>query len=297
MGRASQSPAASTLMPHNPEWTDPYLWPAEDGEHSDVLRNRYGIRDPDQLALREYRETALRWIEIEQGRADIPATGDAAEWRAIHRHLFSNVYDWAGQFRTVRLYKGELEFANPSDIEDYLVEATAEIGEIDWSALDQNQFIDRAARAHMLLNFTHPFREGNGRSGKLFLERQIAAAQWALDYSLVETEEWNWASMWSRDTDGRKPTDHRVLLGVFRRITIPRADPTAPAVLDPTNHRDLAIILDNIRTQTTGAHIGDAIDAAGLTHGPHSGLQPTTDASTTHGTAVSQNAPDVSLDP
>ncbi|MEU2102315.1 hypothetical protein [Nocardia sp. NPDC019255] len=117
-----------------------------------------------------------------------------------------------------------------------------------------------------------------------------------MDYSLVETGEWNWAGMWSRDTGGRKPTSHRVLLGVFRRITIPRADPTAPAVLNPTNHRDLAIILDNIRTQTTGAHIGDAIDAAGLTHSPRSGVQTTAGASTTYGAAVSQNAPDVSLD-
>ncbi|MEW1734384.1 hypothetical protein AB0346_00340 [Nocardia beijingensis] len=81
------------------------------------------------------------------------------------------------------------------------------------------------------------------------------------------------------------------MLGVFLRITIPRADPTAPAVLDPTIHRDLAII----RTQTTGAHIGDAIDAAGLTHGPRYGVQPSTDASTTHSAAVSQSAPEVGL--
>ncbi|WP_280311155.1 Fic/DOC family protein [Nocardia abscessus] len=194
-------------MPDTPEWTDPYLWPAEDGVHSDVLRNRYGLRDPEQLALREYRETALRSIEIKQGRADIPATGDAAEWCAIHRHLFSNVYDWAGQFRTVRLFKGEnFEFASPSMLEDYLTEVSAEIRETDWSALNLNQFIDRAARTHMLLNFAHPFREGNGRSEKLFLDRQISSARYELDYSQVDMKDWNWAGMWSRDTGGRKPT-------------------------------------------------------------------------------------------
>ncbi|MBF6341308.1 Fic family protein [Nocardia abscessus] len=283
-------------MPHTPGWTDPYLWPAEGGAPSDVLRNRYGIRDPDQLAAREYRETTLRSIEIEQGRADIPATGDAAEWRAIHRHLFSNVYDWAGQFRTVRLYKGEFEFASPSYFEDYLAEVSAEIREIDWAALDQNQFIDRAARTHMLLNFIHPFREGNGRSEKLFLDRQISGARWELDYSHVDTEEWNWAGMWSRDTHGRKPTDHRVLIGVFRRITVPRADPATPTMLDPTNYRDLAIILGNIRAQTAGTHIGDAIDAAGLTGALGSDLPPTTGAPTTHGTPTPPNAPEIELD-
>ncbi|MGY2119537.1 Fic/DOC family protein [Nocardia gipuzkoensis] len=284
-------------MPDTPEWTDPYLWPAEDGVPSDVLRNRYGLRDPEQLALREYRETALRSIEIEQGRADIPATGDAAEWCAIHRHLFSNVYDWAGQLRTVRLFKGEnFEFASPSMLEDYLAEVSAEIREIDWSVLNLNQFIDRAARTHMLLNFAHPFREGNGRSEKLFLDRQISSARYELDYSQVDTKDWNWAGMWSRDTSGRKPTDHRVLLGIFRRITVPRTDPTAPAVLDPTNHRDLNIILANIRTQTTGTHIGEAIDAAGLTGGLQSSLHPAADAPTTHDARVSQNSPDVGLD-
>ncbi|MEU2043687.1 Fic/DOC family protein [Nocardia niwae] len=283
-------------MPPNPEWTDPYLWPAEDGAHSEVLRNRYGIRDPEQLAAREYRETTLRSIEIEQGRADIPATSDAAEWRAIHRHLFANVYDWAGQFRTVRLYKGELEFASPSNFDDYLAEVSAEIREVDWASLNQNQFIDRAARTHMLLNFIHPFREGNGRSEKLFLDRQISDAQWELDYSRVEAKEWNWAGMWSRDTNGRRPTDHRVLLGVFRRITVPRADLVTPRALDPTNYRDLDIILGNIRAQTAGAHIGDAIEAAGLTSSRASDLPPTTSASPTRDTITAQNAPDVELD-
>ncbi|MBF6341624.1 Fic family protein [Nocardia abscessus] len=216
-------------MPDTPEWADPYLWPAEDGVRSDVLRNRYGIRDPEQLAAREYRETALRSIEIEQGRADIPATGDAAEWCAIHRHLFSNIYDWAGEFRTVRLFKGEnFEFASPSVLEDYLTEASAEIREIDWPGLDLDQFVDRAARSHMLLNFAHPFREGNGRSEKLFLDRQVVSGRYELDYSQVTTKEWNWAGMWSRDTGGRKPTDHRVLLGVFRRITSRAPTPPRP---------------------------------------------------------------------
>ncbi|WP_051407333.1 Fic family protein [Nocardia sp. CNY236] len=252
-------------MSEPPQWRDPYLWPAP---HDTVLRNRYGLKDPDQLKRREYRETLLRETEIRQGRADIPTTGTAEEWRAIHLHLFSNVYPWAGEYRTVRLFKSGLEFAAPSGLEQILADTTGEISQIDWSALDLNGFIDRAARAHMLLNYAHPFREGNGRSEKIFLDRQIASARYELDYTQVTTHEWNTAAVWSlsHKSHGQKPTDHRDLLGVFRRITVPRSNPSATEKpLDPTIHRDLNTILATIREQVSGSSIGDAIDAAGLT--------------------------------
>ncbi|MFD8249731.1 hypothetical protein [Nocardia sp. NPDC059691] len=76
---------------HDTLW-QAYLWPSDAGEM--MLRNRYGLHNEAELARREHRETTKRELEIRTGKVDIPVTGDLAEWRAIHAHLFGNVYDW-----------------------------------------------------------------------------------------------------------------------------------------------------------------------------------------------------------
>ena len=81
---------------------DSYLW--EPG--GTVLRNLYGERDGTALARREYRETGRRLDELVTGRVDVPRTYDSDHLRAIHRHLFGRVYEWAGEYRTVGVAKG-----------------------------------------------------------------------------------------------------------------------------------------------------------------------------------------------
>lgn len=79
---------------------DPYVWPG-----SDVLRNRLGIRDAADLNVTERR------LVLQRAREGVP-TGhfDLAHLRAIHRHLFQDVYDWAGEIRTVEIRKGGSQF-------------------------------------------------------------------------------------------------------------------------------------------------------------------------------------------
>ncbi|WP_350279871.1 hypothetical protein [Kribbella sp. HUAS MG21] len=81
---------------------DPYAYPPP---HQDTLQNKFGERDKDTLKGLEYAATAERQRQLESGEADVPRTYDAAHVQAIHAHLFQDVYEWAGQRRTVELSK------------------------------------------------------------------------------------------------------------------------------------------------------------------------------------------------
>lgn len=74
--------------------------------HSDTLRNLFDERDPRVLGRLEYAETFERQRELLAGEVAIARTYDAQHVRAIHRHLFQDVYPWAGEYRTVEMFKG-----------------------------------------------------------------------------------------------------------------------------------------------------------------------------------------------
>ena len=83
---------------------DSYFW--EPG--GPVLRNLYGLRDGADLSRREYAETNAQQFDIERGAISIPRTYDAEHLRTIHRELFKNVYEWAGEYRSVGMFKPAL---------------------------------------------------------------------------------------------------------------------------------------------------------------------------------------------
>jgi cell filamentation protein len=80
--------------------SDPYVYPG-----TSVLRNRLGVTDPDFLDKQE------RALVVLRSRRGIPrGTFDLTHLRAIHRHLFQDIYDWAGELRTVEISKGRQQF-------------------------------------------------------------------------------------------------------------------------------------------------------------------------------------------
>lgn len=233
-----------------PGW-DAYLWPSDE-PGATVLRNKFGLRNRAELTAREYAETSIRQLEIEQGRIDLPRTGDADEWRAIHRHLFGNVYDWAGDFRDIDMNKGGQPFLSHRHLDIHVHETCTRIQRVDWPNLDRAQFVDHAARAYMQLNFAHPFREGNGRAARIFLSRLTTPARYDIDYELVDADHWNNAA---RQTMGESeytmPTDHLPLVAVFDTATIDRDDPNPPAppTTEPALARDVARVRTALRAQ------------------------------------------------
>lgn len=85
------------MMGRHYEWDD-YFWPG-----TRVLVNKFGITDPGALRRVEYLFAARRQWEITDGKVVIPATFGAEHLRAVYAHLFGDVYEWAGQWRTVQM--------------------------------------------------------------------------------------------------------------------------------------------------------------------------------------------------
>jgi cell filamentation protein len=149
---------------------DPYVYP---GTHT--LRNRYGVRDPAALSRLEATFTAGRLAEL--GERPIAGVYDLAHLQALHRHVFGDVYAWAGEIRSVAIAKGDL-FALPEHIASYLGGVLAQLpGEQHLRGLDREAFIDRLTHYLAEINATHPFREGNGRTQRAFVQQGVRAVR------------------------------------------------------------------------------------------------------------------------
>jgi cell filamentation protein len=108
-------------------------------------------------------------------------------YRSIHRHLFQDVYRWAGRFRTVRTHKGTSTFCYPEYIENEMRQLFDGLKQADYLAhLSANGFASRVAHFLATLNAIHPFREGNGRTQNIFLGLLAARAGHALELTWLD---------------------------------------------------------------------------------------------------------------
>lgn len=140
--------------------SDPLCYPG-----TAVLRNLLGIEDPAELDEFE--------LALFLTRADEPFSAgvlDYAHYRALHRHLFQDVYAWAGEVRTIRIGKGGNWFCYPEYIDQEMRRIFNELAAkkllVD---LPVAEFADGAAHVLAEINAVHPFREGNGRTQLTFL--------------------------------------------------------------------------------------------------------------------------------
>jgi cell filamentation protein len=134
---------------------DPYCYPG-----STILKNRANIREQVALDVFEH-EAALQRAEepYPAGRLTV------SHYRAIHRHLFQDVYAWAGRFRTVRISKGGSMFCYPEHIAAEMRRIFGALRQQRYlSGLAADEFAQKAAHFLAELNAIHPFREGNGRT-------------------------------------------------------------------------------------------------------------------------------------
>jgi len=139
---------------------DPYLY-----RTGGTLKNRLGLRDSVALERFELEMTGLRSLEpLPVG----PLT--AAHYRRLHRHLFQDVYAWAGRYRTVRMSKGAAVFCFPEHVPAAM---DALFAGLRARPPVRQGFAGRAAEILAELNAIHPFRDGNGRA-QLTLLRQMA---------------------------------------------------------------------------------------------------------------------------
>ncbi|MCL2091811.1 MAG: Fic family protein [Micrococcales bacterium] len=186
-----------------------------------TLRNLFEERDARVLKRLEYVETAERQRELLAGEASVEATYDAAHVRAVHRHLFGDVYEWAGQYRTVAITKGTPGgFAATDQIDRYLADVHRLACQTAWWALDRDEVAEQAAAVFAYLNHAHPFREGNGRTAKVFMTYLVRQSRFALDFTRVSPQEWNAASRDSGPDLGSYDPVPDSLVPVFARLVV-----------------------------------------------------------------------------
>ena len=147
-----------------------------------VLENKLGIENGTELAYAEERMSKQRAMELfDSGLLNSLAPGTYESLATIHRHLFGDVYGFAGKMRNVDISKGSFRFA----LVLYLADAVARI-----EAMPQSTF-DEIIEKYVEMNVAHPFREGNGRAMRIWLDAMLKAEIGrVVDWSLVDREDY-----------------------------------------------------------------------------------------------------------
>ncbi|WP_270845464.1 protein adenylyltransferase Fic [Thomasclavelia ramosa] len=147
-----------------------------------VLENKLGITNSADLAREEEKISKRKAVELfESGLLDTLEVGKFSTLKAIHRCLFEDIYDFAGEIRTVNISKGNFRFAPLM----YLEVALQNIDKMPQSTFDE--IIEK----YVEMNIAHPFREGNGRSTRIWLDlilkKEIGQV---VDWSMVGKEDY-----------------------------------------------------------------------------------------------------------
>ena len=147
-----------------------------------ALENKLGIKSSAELAREEERISKKKAVELfENGMLEKLEAGKFQTLCEIHKYLFDDIYDFAGKIRTVNLSKGNFRFAP-------LMYLETAIKNVD--KMPQNTF-DEIVEKYVEMNIVHPFREGNGRSMRIWLDmmlkKQIGQG---VDWSKIEKEDY-----------------------------------------------------------------------------------------------------------
>lgn len=163
----------------------------QDGQYcfpgSDVLINKLWIIDRDTLEAAEIELTQVRIDQFEPDFDDLSLSA----LRTIHFHLFQDLYDWAGELRTVDISKGGTRFANFGRIEPEADKLFRQLAQEDYLVgLPRDLFVARLAHYYSELNVIHPFRDGNGRAQRLLFEVISINAGFELRWEPIGQTEW-----------------------------------------------------------------------------------------------------------
>ncbi|MCZ2158937.1 BID domain-containing T4SS effector [Bartonella sp. 220] len=171
-----------------------YMYPK-----SKTLKNKYGIKDLDAFTARCAHDSAKAMINLRE--EPLPEIFDSAYLCSLHKCLFANTFEWAGHTRNIPfvladgtsavapVMKKITHFAVGSELQENLNTLDQTLAtKNNLQGLSCKEFAHEAAELFASLNYTHPFREGNGRTQRIFFENLAKAAGHQLDFSLVTKE-------------------------------------------------------------------------------------------------------------
>lgn len=180
---------------------------------TNVLINIPGIREIEQLNEYERACTLLRKMELSSA---ISGKFDLEHLKAIHKHLFQDVYPFAGELRDVNIGKDGFNFCDHTFFQRHAEYVFGQLQDDRYlHNLDPEKFARKSAYYYQEINFGHYFREGNGRSTRAFFEQLSRAAGYKLDWSRVSAEEYMKAVIEAHD-----PKKLEALTDVFKKVSV-----------------------------------------------------------------------------
>lgn len=197
---------------------DRYVYPG-----TNVLKNKQGITDFYKLEALERFVAAKNSIRIREN--GIIGEFDVDHIKLIHKQLFGDVYDWAGEFRDIQIFKGGTDFPEPDRIPGMLQDLCSSIHDKNcFRGLSKDDIVPSFVDVMAGLNGIHPFREGNGRCQRMFLEQLALNAGYCLDFSKISENDMRDASRTAARGDNRLM---RYLFGMIISYDCPKKDKKA----------------------------------------------------------------------
>lgn len=166
-----------------------------------ILKNKLGIENQIELAKKKEKITKLKAKKLfETGKLNFIEVGTFKGLSEIHKYLFEDIYDFAGKIRTENISKSNFRFASAM----YLKEALNKIDKMPQSNFDE--IIEK----YIEMNIAHPFREGNGRSTRIWLDMILKEEIGkVIDWSKVNKEDY----LLAMERSPIKDTEIKILLG------------------------------------------------------------------------------------
>lgn len=157
-------------------------------ENTTCLINKFDIHDENKLKEIEADITFAKATILENN--PISDKFDLEHYKAIHKFLFEDIYDWAGTFRKVDMTKKGTSFCSVNQLDSVAKNCFNRLAENNlFSDLDRDEFIDAIVDFYCVTNMLHPFREGNGRTQRIFISQLIRYNGYEIDFSDIDSDD------------------------------------------------------------------------------------------------------------
>ena len=210
-----------------------------------TLRNKLGITDYAVLKAAERDITASKFLNIDKTFGN---SFDSEYFKAIHKHIFEDVFDWAGEFRTVPVIKQEivipglsLQYAAPKDIPKKLEKCLKSFNDVDWESLPLDKKVPLFTSKLVELWSIHPFRDGNTRTTITFARQFSKEHGFPMDLGYL-------LDQLPRKFNGNRITQYSIR-DKFVLAAIPKEHYPEPEHLESLIHQSIVSDINKNRTE------------------------------------------------
>lgn len=157
-------------------------------EGTNCLINKLNIQNEEQLTKIEASITMAKTAELE--RNPISVSFDFEHYKLIHKYLFEDLYEWAGCVRTVDISKKGTNFTSSQNIETVAIACFDRLKSYNYFRnVDFEDFVENIVDFYCSTNMLHPFREGNGRTQRIFIAQLIRFCGYDINFSEIDTDD------------------------------------------------------------------------------------------------------------